>query len=104
MLWYQQNQAIFNKGKQCGDIVLEIKRKVYEFNRGVEIKKNSRLLMIGRQQGNRWQASKIGWIKINIDRAYVKGGTRTTCGGVIKDHLGTWLRGYAKPTRPESVL
>ena len=45
-----------------------------------------------------WSPLELGWIKINLDGAYVNGGRGTTCGGVLRDDFRCWIQGYYSHT------
>ena len=39
----------------------------------------------------------MGWVKLNIDGSAIGSTGRAGGGGVIRNHEGQWLRGYARP-------
>ena len=55
---------------------MDIKRRVYEFTRGVEISDEAGLLPHGKNVISNWQATPKWWIKVNIDGACDLGGKK----------------------------
>ena len=39
----------------------------------------------------------MGWVKLNTDGSAIGSTGRASGGGVIRNHEGQWLRGYARP-------
>ena len=39
----------------------------------------------------------MGWVKLNTDGSAIGSIGRAGGGGVIRNHEGQWLRGYARP-------
>lgn len=43
----------------------------------------------------RWSNSETGWFKANVDGA-VDANYMASCGGVIRDSNGSWVRGFSR--------
>ena len=43
-------------------------------------------------------------MKGNTDGACANRGVRTTCGGIVRDHMGSWIRGFIISKDLGSVL
>ncbi|KAK9992118.1 hypothetical protein SO802_027103 [Lithocarpus litseifolius] len=44
-----------------------------------------------------WEKPPVGWAKLNSDGSALGNPGRAVGGGVIRDHEGQWLKGYAGP-------
>ncbi|KAK8581429.1 hypothetical protein V6N13_144455 [Hibiscus sabdariffa] len=53
------------------------------------------LLPVPRDQV-RWSLPPADWCKLNVDRARDHSLGFASCGGLIRDHNGQWLRGFAR--------
>ena len=43
-----------------------------------------------------WEKPPLGWVKLNSDGSTLSSLGRAGGGGVIRDHEGKWLKGYAR--------
>ena len=43
-----------------------------------------------------WQKPPLGWAKLNTDGSALGNPGRAGGGGVIRDHLGHWIKGYSR--------
>ena len=43
-----------------------------------------------------WEKPPVGWAKLNSDGSALGNPGRAGGGGVIRDHNGKWLKGYAR--------
>ncbi|KAK8630158.1 hypothetical protein V6N13_078964 [Hibiscus sabdariffa] len=43
-----------------------------------------------------WIPPEDGWLKLNADGARASLDGRASCGGVLRDHNGSWIRGFSK--------
>ncbi|KAK8583323.1 hypothetical protein V6N13_022030 [Hibiscus sabdariffa] len=43
-----------------------------------------------------WQPPDLGWLKFNVDGARNTVDGSSACGGVLRDHHGTWIIGFTK--------
>ena len=41
-----------------------------------------------------WDPPMIGWVKVNTDGARKGNSSMADWGGVVRDHLGSWVRGF----------
>ncbi|KAK8630332.1 hypothetical protein V6N13_079130 [Hibiscus sabdariffa] len=44
----------------------------------------------------RWVSPPMDWVKLNVDGARDHGTDFAACGGLIRDHDGRWVRGFAR--------
>ena len=44
-----------------------------------------------------WEKPPMGWAKLNTDGSAIGSTGRAGGGGVIRDHNGQWLKGFARP-------
>ncbi|KAK8667737.1 hypothetical protein V6N13_105218 [Hibiscus sabdariffa] len=49
-----------------------------------------------------WLPPDLGWVKLNTDGARRHSDDSAACGGVLRDHNGSWLLGFAKKVVVES--
>lgn len=70
----------------------------------MELKQNAGWQVNGNVQEARWNAPEDKWTKLNTDGACKEGGVRTACGGLLRDHRGLRLKGFAAFKGSESVL
>ncbi|KAF7821148.1 ribonuclease H [Senna tora] len=45
-----------------------------------------------------------GWHKVNVDGSLIDSTKSIACGGVIRDHRGTWLGGFLKNIGKGDIL
>ncbi|KAJ1404895.1 putative non-LTR retroelement reverse transcriptase [Sesbania bispinosa] len=43
-----------------------------------------------------WTCPPVNWVKINYDGSVCSTSSRATCGGLLRDHHGHFIGGYAK--------
>ncbi|KAK8496590.1 hypothetical protein V6N12_003523 [Hibiscus sabdariffa] len=43
-----------------------------------------------------WCPPDAGWVKLNTDGARFSVDGRASCGGVLRDHNGVWIRGFTR--------
>ncbi|KAF7823286.1 putative non-LTR retroelement reverse transcriptase [Senna tora] len=51
-----------------------------------------------------WKPPEDQWVKINVDGATSNNGSLISCGGVIRDIEGRWIKGFAIKLGSGSVL
>ncbi|MCI34555.1 ribonuclease H, partial [Trifolium medium] len=52
-----------------------------------------------------WKRPQEGWIKFNNDMGACKDrGEIAGCGGLIRDSIGRWIKGYTRNLRLELVM
>ena len=93
-VWLHRNNFIFKTGKVDRSCFKKsIKDSVEFFFVGLNAKlpKAKSVVAVG------WDKPPMGWAKLNSDRSALGNPGRTGGGGVIRDHDGKWLKGYAQP-------
>ncbi|PPD89201.1 hypothetical protein GOBAR_DD13845 [Gossypium barbadense] len=97
-----RNKMIFEKEFIESENIRETSLRLWtECCRNVQaalMEKREHNIKIGRRP------SPLGWLKVNTDGGLTIKGKITTCGGVIRDHLGRWLAGFARNIGSTSVL
>ena len=48
--------------------------------------------------------SESGWFKLNTNEAYSSGGSKSTCGGVVRNFEGDWIGGFSLQTEAKDIL
>lgn len=51
-----------------------------------------------------WKFPSEGWVSLNTDGASWHGNNRAACGGVILDHIGSWLSGFVANIGPATAI
>ena len=91
-LWLHRNQFIFKTGKVDR---LWFKKSIKDciefFSVGLNAKmhKAKSVVVVG------WEKPPVGWAKLNSDGSAFGNPRRADRGGVIRDHNGKWIIGYA---------
>jgi len=93
-LWLHRNNFIFRIGKvdrSC--FKRSIKDSVEFFYVGLNAKlpKAKSFIVAG------WEKPPMGWAKLNSNGSAFGNTGRSRGGGIIRDHDGQWLKGYARP-------
>ena len=92
-LWLRRNQLIFKIGKVDR---LWFKKSIKDcielFSVGLNAKihKAKAVVAVG------WEKPQVGWAKLNSDGFALSNPGRAGGGGVIRDHNGNWIKGYAR--------
>ena len=93
-LWLHRNNYVFRTGKlEWSYYKKSIKDSAEFFSIGLNAKlpKAKAVLVVG------WEKPPMGWAKLNSDGSAFGNTGRARGGGVIRDHDGQWLKGYARP-------
>ncbi|CAJ2673373.1 unnamed protein product [Trifolium pratense] len=94
-LWIWRNRELheenYNRPMQPVLYIMQRLREYYQASKvsGTVVSVPKRVSWI------RWQPPEEGWVKVNSDGAS-KGEQMAGCGGLIRDHRGHWLGGFAK--------
>lgn len=92
-IWFYKNRRIFdNVTAQATVIVHEIRAK-YENTRKALAMANVSCVRSpsASQRFIRWIPPVNGWVKLNSDGAFSSGVDIASCGGVVRDHVGSFL-------------
>ncbi|KAF7824308.1 hypothetical protein G2W53_022452 [Senna tora] len=105
-IWKQRNESVFNEVRNSAiTLIPSIKAQYYEFMNVLSLKSIGSL-----NQNSLWRAPPIwsppdtGWCKINVDGSFNEDSNNITCGGVIRDHEGKWIRGFSKKLGKGCIL
>ncbi|KAK8972532.1 hypothetical protein V6N11_081647 [Hibiscus sabdariffa] len=97
-IWRQQNDRVFNGiTKEWGSVVTRSKWLAESSAAAAITLRNQHVRLAGmgaaRTTLSLWSPPADGWIKLNTDviRSSIEG--RASCGGVLRDHTGIWIRG-----------
>ncbi|KAL4280844.1 hypothetical protein GQ457_03G019340 [Hibiscus cannabinus] len=92
-LWKQRNDRVFNGvTEEWGSVVARSKW----FADSSTAAAATLRIQHAAVASNSWCPPEDGWVKLNTDgtRSSIDG--RAACGGVLRDHTGTWIRGFTR--------
>ena len=93
-LWLHRNNFIFRTGKvdqSCFKKSIKDSVEFFSVRLNAKLPKAKSVIAMG------WEKPPMGWAKLNSDRSAFGNTGRAGGGGVIRDHDGHWLKGYARP-------
>ena len=93
-LWLHRNNYVFRTGKLEQSYFKKSIKDSAEFfsvGRNVKMPKAKIVVEVG------WEKPPMGWVKLNTDGSAIGSTGRASGGGVIRNHEGQWLKGYARP-------
>ncbi|CAA7036500.1 unnamed protein product [Microthlaspi erraticum] len=93
--WKWRCGNVFGENNKCQDrvkFVKDLAAEVWSANQAVGVRTGVRT-RVERQVG--WQAPMLGWCRLNTDGASQGNPGPASAGGVIRDHNGRWLCGFA---------
>ena len=93
-LWLHRNNCVFRTGKlERSYFKKSIKdsAKFFSIGRNVKMPKAKIVVEVG------WEKPPMGWAKLNTDGSAIGSTGRAGGGGVIRNHEGQRLKGYARP-------
>ncbi|KAK9000532.1 hypothetical protein V6N11_081025 [Hibiscus sabdariffa] len=95
-LWIQRNNAIFGNQSEEWASLITRSRWLMDTTREVLTKVSVRPPHRKEQQhpSSYWLPPPMGCFKINSDGACTRLNERASCGGVIRNHLDEWIRGF----------
>ena len=88
---FDRNEVIFRTGQDNPNLVKRCVQSSAEyFSIGMKTKIHPSKICIPVA----WQKPPLGWAKLNTDGSALGNPGRAGGGGVIRDHLGHWIKGY----------
>ncbi|KAL0006019.1 hypothetical protein SO802_013580 [Lithocarpus litseifolius] len=92
-LWLARNNFLFKKGVIDTMIHIKcIKESAEFFSIGAKVRCNKMKKVIRVA----WEKPPLGWMKLNSDGSALGNPGKAGGGGLIRDHQGNWVRGYAR--------
>lgn len=92
-LWLHKNNFVFRTGtvdhklrRKCSQYNIEF----YSIGLEAKIKQSKTIVPVG------WEKPPRGWMKLNSDGLVLRNLRRAGGGGLIQDHDGSWVKGYAR--------
>ena len=92
-LWLHRNNFIFKTGnvdRSCFKKSIKDSVEFFSVGLNAKIPKAKSVVVVG------WEKPPVGWAKINLDGSALGNPRRVGGSGVIRDHNGKWLKGYAR--------
>ena len=92
-LWLARNMFLFRSGVMDNMIYMKcIKESAEYFSIGAKVwcNKMKKVVCVA------WEKPHLGWWKLNSDGSALGNPSRAGGGGLIRDHQGNWVRGYAR--------
>ncbi|KAK8712905.1 hypothetical protein V6N13_148133 [Hibiscus sabdariffa] len=102
-LWLRQNVLIFNPNNLDSLTVMDHNRRFWEDMRAT-FDSNYSLHVVHSSAGCQmsvsratvcWSPPQVGWCKLNVDSGWDHATSFATCRGLIREHGGRWVRGFA---------
>ena len=93
-LWLHRNNFVFRSGKLERTYFKKCIMAAAEFfsvGRNAKVPKARIVVEVG------WVKPPMGWVKLNTDGSAIGSTGCAGGGGVIRNHEGQWLRGFARP-------
>ena len=92
-IWLNRNMDVF-KGKRVNhNLSKDIMNQVLEFIYCVHSPRSPNQKI---NKSLRWERPLLGWKKLNIDRSWLRGMDRASCGGLVRDDQGEWIAGFTR--------
>ena len=95
-LWTHRNTFLFRSGsvdtqnwRKCFQDCVEF----YSIGLPSKVKQLKNVVSVG------WENLPRGWVKLNTDGSAMKNPDRAGGGGLLRDHDGVWLKGFARGLR-----
>ncbi|KAF7829952.1 putative ribonuclease H-like domain, reverse transcriptase zinc-binding domain-containing protein [Senna tora] len=103
-IWKQRNSCVFSGcQEEASSLIPQIKAHVgFIDSLDNQILKDSSINS-SRHSVVGWKAPENGWFKLNTDGSCLANGS-ISCGGVLRDHNGTWIHGFSKKLGSGDVL
>ncbi|KAK8607988.1 hypothetical protein V6N13_023446 [Hibiscus sabdariffa] len=99
-LWKQRNDRVFNGvTEEWGSVVARSKWLADSSTTAAETMHNPHAGLSGTHAAVAacsWCPPEDGWVKLNTDGARSSIDGRAAYGGVLRDHTGTWIRGFTR--------
>ncbi|RYR15710.1 hypothetical protein Ahy_B04g072626 [Arachis hypogaea] len=95
-IWYERNKLVFYEANsQPVKVVEEIKSRCREYTK--VMKKQGLARKMTKKPDNliRWYPPDADYLKINVDGSFYAHNGNAACGGVVRDNLGKFLKGFA---------
>ena len=95
-LWTHRNNFLFRKGAvdpQVWRKCIQGSAEFFSIGLVSKSKKLKSIVPVG------WEKPLRGWLKLNIDGSTMRNPERVGGGGLIRDHDGAWLKGFARGLR-----
>ena len=92
-LWLHRNTFLFKSGKvnrSCYNKSVKDSVEYFSIGLNAKLPKVKSVVAVG------WEKPPAGWVKLNSDGSALSSLGRAGGGGVIRDHEGKWLEGYAR--------
>ena len=93
LVWKQRNKAVFDNSplnSKLNNLCIQTAREYfYCVSKGQKIKQQITIQV-------RWNRPPMGWFKLNADGASFGNLGKVGGGGLIRDHYGSWVKGYIK--------
>lgn len=93
LIWKSWNNVVFKGRSQNPALAIEIKKQAVEFCHYASSPKSVNRLILRKV---RWENPQVGWIKMNIDGSAIENLGIASCGGILRDEHGHWIKGFTK--------
>lgn len=103
-IWKDRNSLTFSSVTSMNSSFwMEVSSQVHILQK--EIQKPSNLLIPQTNpQQMSWKKPDSGWLKCNSDGSFLHQGRSSSCGGVIRDEFGNFVKGFFCKLNPYNVL